>query len=404
VCDIRTGRRLTEDDLTKDEYRGRDFDDELFIELRTPAMCDDLFQLLCENGGPEQKVIIFCTREIHADRVAQRLNNLYADWCERQGQTPKEHYAFKCMGGPNKGADLIEPMRGSSERAFIACTVDLLEAGVDIEWLNAVVFFRYLQSPIKFYQMVGRGTRIHEESGKYKFWLYDYTDVTRLFGTDFITKPPRSGGGGRGGGGEGEGGGGGGGDDEGPAVGEMKGPYVRVSGQGRFILWQRDGRAARVPVDEYRREVVARVLAEARDLDEFRSLWIEARERRRLIDHLLGEHLSPEVIREVDQLGEFDLYDVLGHYGYRARALKRPERGALFVESNRSWFEDMDERAAIVIQGFGRQFAQGGTEALETPALWEVPEIKRAGGLEALRGLGRPVEVIREVKQRLFGV
>lgn len=126
VCDIRTGRRLTEDDLTKDEYRGRDFDDELFIELRTPAMCDDLFQLLCENGGPEQKVIVFCTREIHADRVAQRFNNLYADWCERQGRAPKEHYAFKCMGGPNKGADLIEPMRGSSERAFIACTEDLL--------------------------------------------------------------------------------------------------------------------------------------------------------------------------------------------------------------------------------------------------------------------------------------
>jgi hypothetical protein len=86
------------------------------------------------------------------------------------------------------------------ERAFIACTVDLLEAGVDIERLNAVVFFRYLQSPIKFYQMVGRGTRIHEETQKYKFWLYDYTDVTSLFGTEFITKPPRPGGGGKGGG------------------------------------------------------------------------------------------------------------------------------------------------------------------------------------------------------------
>ena len=49
-------------------------------------------------------------------------------------------------------------MRGSSERAFVACTVDLLEAGVDIERLNAVVFFRYLKSAIKFYQMVGRGT------------------------------------------------------------------------------------------------------------------------------------------------------------------------------------------------------------------------------------------------------
>ena len=84
----------------------------------------------------------------------------------------------------------------------------LLEAGVDIERLNSVVFFRYLQSAIKFYQMVGRGTRIHEETQKYKFWLYDYTDATRLFGTDFITPPPRPGGGGD----KGGSGGGGGGD------------------------------------------------------------------------------------------------------------------------------------------------------------------------------------------------
>src|SRR5258706_7334349 len=98
------------------------------------------------------------------------------------------------MGGVNNGADMIEPMRGSGARAFVACTVDLLEAGVDIERLNAVVFFRYLKSSIKFYQMVGRGARIHEETQKYKFWLYDYTGVTDLFGTDFITPPPRPGG------------------------------------------------------------------------------------------------------------------------------------------------------------------------------------------------------------------
>jgi type I restriction enzyme R subunit len=187
---LKTGLPMREEELTKAEYTGKDFDNELFIDMRTPAMCEDLFQLLCENGGPEQKVIIFCNREIHADRVAMQMNNLYVRWCKRTSNEPKEHYAFKCMGGPNNGADLIEPMRGSGERAFVACTVDLLEAGVDIERLNAVVFFRYLKSSIKFYQMVGRGTRIHEATKKYKFWLYDYTGVTDLFGTDFITKPP----------------------------------------------------------------------------------------------------------------------------------------------------------------------------------------------------------------------
>lgn len=401
--DIRTGKPLTEADLTKDEYTGKDFDDELFIELRTPKMCEDLFQQLCQNGGPEQKVIIFCTREIHADRVAMQMNNLYTRWCKEQGRTPKDHYAFKCMGGPNNGADMIEPMRGSGERAFIACTVDLLEAGVDIERLNAVVFFRYLQSTIKFYQMVGRGTRIHEETNKYKFWLYDYTDVTELFGTDFITKPPRPGGGSGGGGNDDDGGGGGGGDDS-PSVAQIGGQSVKITPQGRFILCQRDGRDVPIPVDEYRREMIQRVLSEAHSLGEFRELWIESQKRRQLINHLLGDNFSPELIREIDQMTDYDLYDFFGHYGFKARALKRPERGELFIAGNQGWFDGMNGKAATVLKGLGHQFAMGGTEALETPALWEVPEIKLAGGLSALRVLGSPVDVMRQAKGRLFSV
>lgn len=402
VKDIRTGKPLTEEDLPKAEYTGKDFDDELFIELRTPKMCEDLFNLLCQNGGPEQKVIIFCTREIHSDRVAMHMNNLYARWCQEHNQTPKDHYAFKCMGGPNNGADMIEPMRGSGERAFIACTVDLLEAGVDIERLNAVVFFRYLQSPIKFYQMVGRGTRIHEETEKYKFWLYDYTDVTQLFGTDFITKPPRPGGSK---GGDGGGDGGEGGNDDPPAVAEIGGQYVVVKPEGRFILSRgADGKDTPIPVDEYRREVIQRVLSEAHNLDDFRELWIETQKRRQLIDHLLGDNFSPEVIREIDRMSDFDLYDFFGHHGYKARAFKRPERGAHYITGNQHWFDGMDDKAAIVLKGLGHQFALGGTEALETPALWDVPEISNAGGLNALRVLGRPVEVMLEAKGRLFGV
>nr|WP_234981261.1 DEAD/DEAH box helicase family protein [Desulfopila aestuarii] len=404
VRDIRTGKPLTEADLTKEEYTGKDFDDDLFIELRTPAMCDDLFRLLCANGGPEQKVIIFCNREIHADRVAMQMNNLYVRWCKEKEQPPKDHYAFKCMGGPNNGADMIEPMRGSGERAFIACTVDLLEAGVDIERLNAVVFFRYLQSPIKFYQMVGRGTRIHEETQKYKFWLYDYTDVTNLFGTDFITKPPRSRSGGDGG------------DDGGgivdppwpppepPSVAEMGGHYVTVTPQGRFILTSRDGRDIPIPVDEYRREVIQRVVAEAHSFDEFRKLWIETQKRRSLINQLLGDNFSPEVIREIDEMTDFDLFDFFGHHGYHARALKRTERGDLYISSNAAWFGGIDAKAATVLKGLGHQFSRGGTEALETPALWEVPEIKLAGGLAALKKIGKPVDVMHEAKGRLFGV
>ncbi len=400
VRDLKTGQPLTEDDLSKAEYTGKDFDDELFIDLRTPKMCADLFKLLCENGGPEQKVIIFCTRDLHADRVAMQMNNLYANWCKERSQPRKDDYAFKCTAAA--GAEKIESMRGSSERAFIACTVDLLEAGVDIERLNAVVFFRYLQSAIKFYQMVGRGTRIHEETQKYKFWLYDYTGVTELFGTEFITAPPRPGSSSPSGGDDEDEGGGG--HDGGPSVAEIRGQYVRITPLGHFIVVNRGGIATPIPVDEYRREVIARVLSEAHNLDDFRALWIEAQKRRQLIDHLLGDHLSPETIRNADQMDDFDLYDFFGHHGYHARALKRPERGAHYLKANGDWFARTNDKTAIVLKGLGTQFAQGGTEALESSALWDVPEIARAGGIAALRALGNPTDVMHDAKIRLFGV
>jgi type I restriction enzyme R subunit len=399
AINMKTGQPLTEADLTKNAYSGQDFDDELFLELRTPAMCADLFELLCAHGGPEQKVIIFCTREIHADRVAMHMQNLYQKWCYTHHQIPKDHYAFKCMGGANNGSDMIEPMRGSGERAFIACTVDLLEAGVDIERLNAVVFFRYLKSSIKFYQMVGRGTRIHEETEKYKFWLYDYTDVTSLFGTDFISKPPRP----KGEGGKGPtGGGGNGGDDDSPIIGEAYGHPVYINPEGSYILSSRNGKEVPIPVEEYRREIIQRLVSEAHNLNDFRQLWIETQKRQQFIKHLLDANFSPEVIQEIDHMTEYDLFDFFGHHGYKAKALKRPERGGLYLTDNQQWFDTIDTKASTVLKALGHQFALGGTDALETPALWEVPEIKTAGGLDALKNLGSPTEVVKNAKGRLF--
>lgn len=397
--DLRTGMPIKEEDLTKSEYTGKDFDDELFIDMRTPAMCEDLFKLLCDNGGPEQKVIIFCTRELHADRVAMQMNNLYSQWCRENGKERKDDYAFKCMGGVNNGADMIEPMRGSNDRAFVACTVDLLEAGVDIERLNSVVFFRYLKSAIKFYQMVGRGTRIHEATQKYKFWLYDYTGVTDLFGTDFITPPPRPGGGsGTNGGGPDPPGGGG--DDPLP-VPEMSG-QTAVLGDGHFILGRRNGQDVRIPVEEYRQEMIQRVLSEAQNLDDFRQLWIESERRKQLIEHLLGSDYNPELVREIDNMMEYDNYDLFAHHGYRARALKRTERSTTYLHGNAEWFDSMDVDAAQILKSLGHQFGLGGTEALESPSLWQVPEIDASGGISALKRVGNPADVILQAKGRLF--
>jgi type I restriction enzyme R subunit len=157
-----------------------------------------------------------------------------------------------------------------------------------------------------------------------------------------------------------------------------------------------------IPVDDYRREMIQRVLREAQNLDEFRQLWIESQKRRKLIDHLLGANFSPELIREIDQMTDYDIYDLFAHHGYHARALKRPERKIIYLDDNQTWFESIDPKAAIVLKGLGNQFELGGTEALETTALWDVPEIKDAGGFDALRKMGSPIAVMKVAKTRLF--
>src|SRR5207248_6343324 len=135
----------------------------LLLPDRVQAMCRDLFRHLLATVGPEQKTIVFCARDRHAEDVAIALNNLYATWCGEQGRA--RHH-------------------------FIATTVDLLTTGVDVPCVRNIVFFKYVRSPIAFYQMIGRGTRLDPPSDKLMFRVYDYTDATRLFGGDFVTTPP----------------------------------------------------------------------------------------------------------------------------------------------------------------------------------------------------------------------
>ena len=132
--------------------------------------------------GPEQKTIVFCARDRHADDVAIALNNLYAQWCAAKGRPRLEPYAFKCTAASG-GADYLPDLRGAARHHFVATTVDLLTTGVDVPCVRNIVFFKYVRSPIAFYQMVGRGSRIDPATGKLMFRrLRLHRHATRLFG------------------------------------------------------------------------------------------------------------------------------------------------------------------------------------------------------------------------------
>lgn len=389
--DAITGQPLTAEQID-DLYEKYQFEDRILLPDRVLAMCQDLFQYLLETGGPEQKTIIFCARDRHADDVAVCMNNLYAKWCVQNGKQRLDYYAFKCTAAAS-GNDQLPDLRASSRSHFIATTVDLLTTGVDVPCVRNIVFFKYLKSPISFYQMVGRGTRIDPPTNKLMFRVYDYTDATRLFGEGFITKPPRE-------------------RDEGPGPGppppppeptvSVDGFDVHVTDAGRFIVADVDGRAMPVPIEEYKARLAARLVQEVRTLADFRNRWIDPPSRQELIDALVTSGYSPSVVRMVDDRQEYDLYDVLAELGWGMNPRTRRDRALAFTYKHEDWINALPGNAAATIRAVASQFERGGTEGLENPQIFQTPEVKAAGGLPALQAAGKPAALLRETKVRMF--
>jgi len=388
--DAITGLPVTAEQI--DElYRRTQYEDRILLPDRVMAMCGDLFNYLLETGGPEQKTIIFCARDRHADDVAVCLNNLYANWCAAQGGRPRqEPYAFKCTAA-SSGNDQLPDLRASSRSHFIATTVDLLTTGVDVPCVRNIVFFKYLKSPISFYQMVGRGTRIDAPTGKLMFRVYDYTDATRLFGEDFVTRPPREGGGGDG--------------PEPPPPPPtitVEGFDVHVTDAGRYIVADVDGRAMPIPIDEYKARLAARLVQETHTLADFRGCWIDPPARQELINSLVTGGYSPSVVRIVDDKQDYDLYDVLAELGWGMAPRTRRDRTLAFTYKHEDWINALPVSTAATIRAIASQFERGGTDGLENPQIFQTPEVKAAGGLAALLQAGNPRDLLTEAKTRMF--
>jgi type I restriction enzyme R subunit len=389
-----TGEPITREEL-QDLYEKTDFESKLLLPDRIIAMCADLFKYLIKSGPPEQKTIIFCVRDIHAEIVANEMNNLYTAWCAvhraanrlANGKTQaSKHYAFKCTS-ESGGSDYIADMKGSNTDYFIATTVDLLSTGIDIPAVRNIVFFRYMKSPISFYQMVGRGTRLAED--KLSFTIYDYTDATRLFGGEFRSKlqKPKEGGGGGG---------------EPPILIRADGIEAEVTETGRYVVTQKDGKIERITIEDYKQGIAERIVQEIATLDDFRGKWVDPVVRHTLLVSLVTSGYSPEVVRQVENMDEYDLYDILVNIAYGTEPQVRKVRAFSFSYKQRPWLDMLPEETKAVILAIANQFVDEGTEAFENQYIFNAEPVRKAGGLTALKKGGDPKILIQQTKLRIF--
>ena len=148
-----------------------------------------------EDGDRLGKTIIFAKSHDHADFIAQRFDINYPHLAGHFARVIDFQVAY--------AQSLIDDFSDPGKAPHIAISVDMLETGIDIPEIVNLVFFKPVRSKTKFWQMIGRGTRLCPNlfgPGRHKefFYIFDWCrnfeffienpEVTEGAGADSMAK------------------------------------------------------------------------------------------------------------------------------------------------------------------------------------------------------------------------
>lgn len=86
----------------------------------------------------------------------------------------------------------------------------------------------------------------------------------------------------------------------------------------------------------------------------------------------------------------------------KARRRGCAERVLALNYKHGDWLKSLPQKTKNTLRALTKQFEKGGIEELENPYVFNAPEVTKAGGLDSLKILGEPKDVINETKKRLF--
>jgi type I restriction enzyme, R subunit len=382
-------------------YNTKDFDRTLVLDDRTLLVARKVTQFLKESGDRYQKAIIFCVDQEHAARMRQALINENADLVGENSR-----YVMRITGSDNEGqAELGNFIDPEMRWPVLVTTSRLLSTGVDAQTCRLIVLDRDVGSMTEFKQIVGRGTRVHEDSRKYYFTLIDFRGATSHFadpdfdgepvqiyepaGEDPVDPPeipphdedgeplpPQP-------------------DDDEVIVDDpaeptepKKGPRkkIYVDGVGAEIVAERvqylddHGKLVTESLRDYTRKALRTHFA---SLDDFLSHWSTTERKQAIIEQLEAEGLPIADI--ADELGsDLDPFDLICHVAFDAKPLTRRERAENVRK--RDVFGRYGDQARSVLDALLDKYADDGVVNLDDPEILRIPPLDR---------LGTPMQLVR---------
>ncbi|MBY3390458.1 EcoAI/FtnUII family type I restriction enzme subunit R [Rhizobium laguerreae] len=382
-------------------YNAKDFDRNLVLDDRTKLVASKVTEFLKESGDRYQKTIVFCVDEEHAARMRQALINDNKDLCDKNAR-----YVMRITGSDTLGqaqiGNFIDP---ESRYPVIVTTSRLLSTGVDAQTCRLIVLDRPVGSMTEFKQIVGRGTRVHEDTQKFYFTLMDFRGATNHFADpdfdgdpvqiyepgetdpitppdtattgfedgeqdDYTTEPPTADGG----------------DVTFPPGGGEPQRKVYVDGVGARVVAERveyldaNGKLVTESLRDFTKAALLRHFA---SLDDFLRRWKSEGRKDAIVRELAAEGLPLDVIAK--ELGvDLDPFDLVCHIAFDRRPLTRQERADNVKK--RDAFSRYEGKARAVLDVLLAKYADEGVLSLDDTNVLRIPPANT---------LGTPVELVR---------
>ena len=404
-------------------YNVKDFDRTLVLDERTKLVARKVTAFLKESGDRFQKAIVFCVDQEHAARVRQALINENADLIEKN-----HRYVMRITGSDIEGqAQLDNFIDPESRYPVLVTTSRLLSTGVDVQTCRLIVLDREVGSMTEFKQIIGRGTRVHEDTRKFYFTLMDFRGATTHFADpDFDGEPvqiyepgdddpilppedispngdsddpipPEPG------------------DDE-TVVDEPPDITIPNTGVGVRKVYV-DGVAATIVAErvEYLDENGKLVTESLRDftkkalrkhfasLDDFLKRWKAAERKQAIVEELEAEGLPLDLIAL--ELGkDLDPFDLICHVAFDAKPLTRRERADNVKK--RDVFNKYGDQARAVLDALLAKYADEGVFNLDDVTVLRIPPFTELGTpvqlIEVFGGREGFVEAVHELQSALY--
>ena len=159
-------------DEEKEEISSEEVNKTLFNKETVDLVIKTLMNngLTVEGGDKLGKTIIFAVNQRHANFIVDRFNKLYPEYKGKFAQAVCHDIKFV--------DDVIDNFKDKVLYPQIAVSVDMLDTGIDVPEILNLVFFKKIRSKAKFWQMIGRGTRLCKDLfgpgiDKERFMIFD---------------------------------------------------------------------------------------------------------------------------------------------------------------------------------------------------------------------------------------